>query len=72
MAPYLTIEYDEHLEVSRVVTSDGRIIDKGVPLEGNPIGPGTIDMITVSEIIEWTDAKGIRMICVHHRCRKYC
>jgi hypothetical protein len=72
MASYLTIEYDNKLEVSRVVMSDGRIIETGVPLAENPIGPGTVTMITVSEIVEWTDHAGVSRVCVHHRCRKYC
>jgi hypothetical protein len=69
---YLTIEYDEKLEVSRVLGPDGRATTAPVPLQGNGIGPGRIDMITVSEIVEWTDDKGKRMLCVHHRCRLYC
>lgn len=69
---YLTIEYDEQLEVSRVHLPDGRIVDKSVSFAGNPIGPGTVDMITVSEIVEWRDPNGLRMLCVHHRCKKYC
>jgi hypothetical protein len=70
--PYLTIEYDKDLEVTRVVFDDGRIVTTGLPLRDNPIGPGTVDGVTVSEIIEWKDDKGVRMICLHHRCRKYC
>jgi hypothetical protein len=69
---YLTIEYDEKLEVSRVLGPDGKGVTGPVPLLGNGIGPGKVDMITVSEIVEWTDGNGRRMLCVHHRCRVYC
>ena len=68
---YITVEYDEQLEVSRVVGPDGKTI-KPVPLLGNGIGPGTVDMITVSEIVEWTGPDRRKMICYHHRCRTYC
>jgi hypothetical protein len=71
---YLTIEYDENLEVLAVHMPDGAVVDRSmsVPFRDNPVGPGLVDMITVSEIIEWRDTKGVRMLCVHHRCRKYC
>jgi hypothetical protein len=60
--PYLTIEYDKNLEITRVTMPDGEKILKGKPLKDNPIGPGEVNMITVSEIVEWTDPAGMSMI----------
>jgi hypothetical protein len=68
----LTIEYDGNLDIVAVTLPDGRRVAEGEELKNYPIVDVTVRMVTVTEILELTDSKGVARLCVHHRCRKYC